>query len=97
MTELTDEQKAAQIAAKMAAPLTSEQRNVCQLMGLTEEAFLEQRNSELRANLPGWHAGTEYGLSKDEAAVATLLSISLPDYAAQKIAEAEQRQKRTGG
>jgi len=94
---IADQEVARTLLQQMAAPLSADERNVCRLMGLPESEFLDQRNMELRAKLPGWHAGSEHGLDKEEAHVAGLLGMSLADYAAQKAADAEQRQKRQAG
>ncbi len=73
------------LIARMAQPLTAEERTVCKVMGLTEAAYKAERDRELEQALPGWHAGMGgHGLDAGELNVCQALGITPESYAAEK-------------
>jgi phage I-like protein len=71
---------AQRVFAQIAAPLTTEQLDVCAKLGMTPEAFKQARDTELSASLPGG----AHGLTDGEREVCGALGMSEADYAAEK-------------
>lgn len=67
-------------ALRMAAPLDAEERRVCAMLGLNEEAFRAQRNAEIAQEL---HVNP-CGLDDEDMTVCNLLGLTPQAYAAEK-------------
>ncbi len=81
-TLTTAEYKSAQnLFAQMAAPISAEERAICEQLGLSEAAYLEERNRLLGAKLPGAHAS---GLTSEELHVTRLLNVTPETFCAAK-------------
>jgi phage I-like protein len=76
--------QARETVARMAQPLTREELEVCQKLGITEAVFKAERDREIAKALPGWHAGMEHGLTAGEAEAAAALGMTLETYARAK-------------
>jgi len=71
---------ARQLIARMNAPLTDDEKKIARMVGISEAAYLETRNEELAAKLPGGPDGLDAG----EREVCRLLGMKPADYAAEK-------------
>ncbi|MFZ5891275.1 MAG: hypothetical protein ACOY0T_09515 [Myxococcota bacterium] len=76
-------QKASSIIARMGAPLTADEKRVCQLTGVSEDDFRKERDLELYNQLPG----KKTTLTADELHVAKLCGLTPEQFAQAKVAE----------